>query len=182
MREETRAQIISSAIRLFAQHGYAHTSMRRIAGGAGISSGLSYHYFDSKEALLNGVFEHIMAGIDREILVVLTTTPVVGQAVGIVRTVSQMLKEEPDFWRLFYALRSQPAVDALLGNRFIEKTNALRSCLIASFEAQGHPNPTLKGYVAYCLIEGMNQQFLLDPEHYPLDDVVEEIILELSRQ
>lgn len=47
-----REQLLSTALRLFAEHGYAATSTKRIAQVAGVTEGLIFHYFDNKEALL----------------------------------------------------------------------------------------------------------------------------------
>jgi AcrR family transcriptional regulator len=47
-----REQILAAALTLFCEHGYAATSTRRIAEAAGVTEGLIFHHFPSKEALL----------------------------------------------------------------------------------------------------------------------------------
>ncbi|MFE3957747.1 TetR/AcrR family transcriptional regulator [Nocardia sp. NPDC059091] len=59
--EETRQQIIDAALRLFEQNGYTKTTMRAIAGEAGVSVGNAYYYFTSKEHLVQGFYQHIQA-------------------------------------------------------------------------------------------------------------------------
>jgi AcrR family transcriptional regulator len=49
--EERREQILDSALRVFSQKGFAGASIRHIAREAGITEGLIYHYFESKEQL-----------------------------------------------------------------------------------------------------------------------------------
>jgi TetR/AcrR family transcriptional regulator len=51
MRDERREQILASAARLFATRGLAATRIADIAESVGMSQGLLYHYFDSKEAI-----------------------------------------------------------------------------------------------------------------------------------
>jgi AcrR family transcriptional regulator len=58
VREERRQQIRSSALRLFAENGLAATKMSDIAADVGISQGLFYHYYPSKEALFTELIEH----------------------------------------------------------------------------------------------------------------------------
>jgi AcrR family transcriptional regulator len=41
--EATRTRIVEAALRLFAEHGYARTTMRAIAGEAGVSVGNAYY-------------------------------------------------------------------------------------------------------------------------------------------
>ncbi len=50
--EARRQQIIDIALGLFAQHGFAATSTKRIAQEVGVTEGLIFHYFASKGELL----------------------------------------------------------------------------------------------------------------------------------
>jgi len=50
--EARRQQIIDAALNLFAQHGFAATSTKRIAQEVGVTEGLIFHYFPSKGELL----------------------------------------------------------------------------------------------------------------------------------
>ena len=52
IREEKRSLIMKVALELFAEEGYHNTSISKIASRAGISKGLLYNYFDSKEDLI----------------------------------------------------------------------------------------------------------------------------------
>lgn len=65
-----RAQILETALRLFAMQGFDGTSTREIAQAAGISEGLIFHYFPTKEDLLNSVFDtrHSFIGELRQLL------------------------------------------------------------------------------------------------------------------
>jgi AcrR family transcriptional regulator len=50
--EERHAQIIESAINVFARQGFANTRMNDVAIEAGLSKGLLYWYFKSKEEII----------------------------------------------------------------------------------------------------------------------------------
>lgn len=50
--EQTRRQLIDSALQLFRTQGYAKTTMRSIAEAAGVSVGNAYYYFRSKDELV----------------------------------------------------------------------------------------------------------------------------------
>lgn len=54
-RDETKAAVLASACRLFAEHGYAATSLEAIAFDCGGSVRPIYHYFGSKKALFSAV-------------------------------------------------------------------------------------------------------------------------------
>lgn len=55
--EDRREQIIDAAMRVFAQKGYSNATNKDIAREAGITPGLIYYYFESKEALLYALLE-----------------------------------------------------------------------------------------------------------------------------
>jgi AcrR family transcriptional regulator len=61
---ETRALIRRAALRLFTQQGYEATSLRQIADELGINKASLYYYFDSKDAILQSLFEE--RGIEAE--------------------------------------------------------------------------------------------------------------------
>ena len=49
--DDRRAQLLELAIRMFTERPYDDFSMDELAGAAGVSKGLLYHYFPSKRAL-----------------------------------------------------------------------------------------------------------------------------------
>jgi AcrR family transcriptional regulator len=55
--EERRAQLIDTALNIFAQKGLEGTTVKDLAEGAGVAQGLLYHYFRSKEELLHAALE-----------------------------------------------------------------------------------------------------------------------------
>src|SRR4051794_16430291 len=58
----TRARIIDAAERLFAERGFAATSMRDISSASGISHPLIHHHFGSKEDLYAAVKRRMVEG------------------------------------------------------------------------------------------------------------------------
>lgn len=54
---DRKKQILKAAVEVFAERGFHRTRVSDIARRAGVAYGLIYHYFDSKDAVLNAVFE-----------------------------------------------------------------------------------------------------------------------------
>ena len=50
--EETRERILDAALQLFRERGFDETTMRDIAGEAGVATGAAYYYFRSKEEMV----------------------------------------------------------------------------------------------------------------------------------
>lgn len=55
--EQTRVQILETALTIFRERGYEETTMRAIAEAAGVSVGNAYYYFRSKEHLIQAFYE-----------------------------------------------------------------------------------------------------------------------------
>ncbi|MDQ4071952.1 MAG: TetR/AcrR family transcriptional regulator [Actinomycetota bacterium] len=53
---DKRRMILDAAITVFARQGFHHCRVSDVADEAGVAYGLVYHYFDSKEEILNELF------------------------------------------------------------------------------------------------------------------------------
>ena len=57
IRDERKEQILQAALRVFARRGIAGTKISMIVAEAGVSQGLFYHYFKSKDEILIALVE-----------------------------------------------------------------------------------------------------------------------------
>ncbi len=110
IREERKALIIETALELFADEGYHNTTISKIAARAGISKGLLYNYFESKEALLSEVLnkstEEITMYFDPNKDGYLSEE----EFEWFIRKIFAVVREKLPFWRLFYQLLMQKEV------------------------------------------------------------------------
>lgn len=63
MRNATRQKIQSAGMRLFVQKGFGSTNVQDIADAAGISIGLLYRHYKTKESLFNELVEFALDGL-----------------------------------------------------------------------------------------------------------------------
>jgi AcrR family transcriptional regulator len=176
IRQTTRKAIVEAAMVCFARQGYAQTTIRHIAAEAGVSTGLMYHYFEGKEALLQAVFENCMATLSGVMVQAYRGSQPRDRLPVLLRAMFDMLEEDKDFWALFQMLRGQPAIMAILGVEFREWTRRLTELFTAELRRLGRVQPELKALILYSLVEGTIQQYLLDPDEYPLAQVSDHII------
>src|SRR5581483_9796156 len=73
---EKRRQILDAAIHVFARQGFHACRVSDIADEAGVAYGLVYHYFASKDQVLNELFT------ERWSLLLATISEVDGQPIG----------------------------------------------------------------------------------------------------
>jgi len=65
--EETRTQLMNSAVKLFSSHGFNAASVDDICKDAGVSKGAFYHHFESKQALFLALLDGWLDTIDSAI-------------------------------------------------------------------------------------------------------------------
>lgn len=65
IREERKKQILRAAVKVFARKGLTDTKIADIAAAAGISHGLAYRYFTSKEEVFAALVTQAMQGTAR---------------------------------------------------------------------------------------------------------------------
>ncbi|HTP07790.1 MAG TPA: TetR family transcriptional regulator, partial [Anaerolineae bacterium] len=65
--EETRSHILDAAGELFAEHGYAATSVADICAWAGVTKGAFYHHFKSKQSVFLELRDRWLAPLEAQL-------------------------------------------------------------------------------------------------------------------
>jgi AcrR family transcriptional regulator len=178
LRDQSRAKIVQTALELFATHGYERTSIRMIATAAGVAQGLLYNYFSSKEELLRAIFMQSMEQVQASFVLPADDSDPLMRLEHYIRGCFVMLREHLNFWRLGYSVRAQPEAMAKLAPEIGAWTDEIRRTLEQHFIALGTPQPPVDAAILFAQIDGVSQHYALNPEHYPLDQVVEGVVLQ----
>lgn len=155
MRGSRRQQIMDAGLEMFSREGYSHCSIAQLAKHAGISKGLMYNYFESKEALLVAIIEdgmdEIMSMIDPNLDGTLTPE----EMEGFIRGTFTSMRENLPFWILFINVVLQPKVQELLsGEPFKGVMKRFGPSMIAYFEQMGFEDPMLEMMTFSAMMEG----------------------------
>jgi len=110
IREEKTALIMDTALMHFANEGYYATTIDHIAKYAGISKGLMYNYFDSKEELLKAIIQKSITEVMNYFDIDRDGYLSEQEFEFFVRKINVMLKEKRSFWRLLFQLLMQNEV------------------------------------------------------------------------
>ena len=99
--EEKREQILQAAVRVFAAQGYESTRVGDIAKDAGVAYGLVYHYFGSKEAVLEAVFREAWGRLLAAVALAEETGETAAEQVElVVKIVLRAWRDDPNLVRL----------------------------------------------------------------------------------
>jgi AcrR family transcriptional regulator len=110
MREEKMTLIMDVALEQFANEGYFRTTINHIAKHAGISKGLIYNYFESKEALLSEIITRSVSEIDNYFDINKDGYLTEEEFEYFMKRIAQILIEKQSFWQLLFQLLIQKEV------------------------------------------------------------------------
>ena len=174
MRESRRLKIMEVAMRLFALEGYGHVSISRLAIEAGISKGLMYHYFESKDALLTAIIEHgmnqFMDLFDPDHNGILEPK----EMESFIRKIFETVRSHQEYWIHFISVLLQPNVkEYLKDNSFALPVEKYMQMLFQYFEKRGFDDPALEMVTFAALIEGFGVLLIYA---YPVYQFPEELM------
>jgi AcrR family transcriptional regulator len=107
IREEKMTLIMDVALQHFASDGYFRTTIRHIARHAGMSKGLMYNYFESKEALLRAIIHRSVNEIYRYFDIDKDGYLSEEEFEFFIRKINALLEEKRSFWQLLMQLLVQ---------------------------------------------------------------------------
>lgn len=103
-----REEILDTAAKLFAQHGYTDTDTQLLADELGVGKGTLYRYFPSKEELFLAAVDRVMRELCQQVEVsVAAETDALDQIAAAVRRCLVFFAEHPEFVELLMQERAQ---------------------------------------------------------------------------
>jgi AcrR family transcriptional regulator len=99
--EDKRRLILDAAVRVFARQGYETSRVGDVAKEAGVAYGLVYHYFGSKDAVLEAVFREQWGRLLAAVALAEQTGGSAPEQLGlVVKIVLRAWRDDPDLVRL----------------------------------------------------------------------------------
>ncbi len=176
IREVKRNQIMDSALALFAEFGFTSTSINMIAKKTGISKGLIYNYFESKEDLINTIltdgFNEFLNVFDTNKDVLLTDE----EFTFFINETFDILKTNSTFWRLYFVVMFQPDVLKLIEAEIMKVVMPLIITLESYYKSKGVENPMAYARFVGAMLDGVSMNYVMDPDTFPLDEIKKIII------
>lgn len=114
-------EIITTALRVFAEKGFENTTMQTIANETGISKGLMYHYFSSKNDIVQACLEWAMDD-SKNLIDEMEHLPGTSIEKLLYFSRGSLSQERRDSFRIIQRLIT---VDEKINKRFVEQFNQL---------------------------------------------------------
>ena len=184
MRAEASARILRAATEVFSRKGFWSSTTDDVARAAGVSKGLVFNYFKTKDDLLEAILrEHLSAALrvwseDRP-----SGTPEEQLRDLFDRTMQHAL-EHTDAYRLYFSLLYQPGASPALERAVAEVKDEVAShyeSLTKIIRAAGVRNAQARALLFQASINGMFSFLLLQPElpenpKFPLKAIRDQLI------
>ena len=168
IREESQQKILTAAFNLMSEKGYDSTSIAQIAKEAGVSKGLMYNYFHSKEDLLKALIERTLQDGDKIMEGVFSDDPV-ETLKNVIKWYFNELRYNLREWKfiseIMFRADMYPFVKDLTSQKLKEYTKLFSALL----QELGFENPIDEAYVIGGLFDGIGFQCLVVGEEYPID-------------
>ena len=175
IREQSRQQIVDAAFVLFANEGYSKTSIAAVAKKAEVSKGLIYHYFSSKQEILEAIFDQLVSLGDKMTRFPQEFTP--GQKIQqVIEQTFAFFEHQSGIGKLMLSLALQREAFATLKPKLdlIQKEQMI--LFSAVMEELGFEQPMLQAYELGALMDGILLGRVSLGDHYPLEELKQKIL------
>ncbi|KAB2813846.1 TetR/AcrR family transcriptional regulator [Phaeocystidibacter luteus] len=180
IRTQSRKAILNAAFELFALDGFSKTSMAAIAKEAGISKGLIYHHFESKEDVLKAVFDNLIAETADVWLQEDENSSPVDTLNTIIDFSLIFMKQSPGWVRLLIHLALQEDVMEGLSEHIHQLREGKILQVKPLFEALGYENAAEEAMYFGAKMDGISMGFLALGDEYPLQQMINRLKLEYN--
>ncbi|MEW2263020.1 TetR/AcrR family transcriptional regulator [Streptomyces sp. NPDC047853] len=190
--ERTRARILDSAAELFSRSGFNAVSLRDIAAHAGLTHAGVLHHFSGKESLLTAVLSHrdrldaqsVFPGITHPGAPEPSPAERLRMLLGVVARNSST----PGLVALYTKLSAEATDPGHPAHHYFrERYRVLREELTVLVEAlwtaSGPPtavDPAVVARQLLALMDGLQTQWLLEPEAVAMEDLVRDYLVRLG--
>lgn len=176
-----KEQVLLAAASLFSNQGFESTSMAQICEEAGVSKGLIYHHFRSKNEILRELFKQSTERMKSLSKGVEERGGPEDQLLKILEQLFAALRNDKEFFKFNLNLLLQPSLRGIVGELLEERSTALFETVHALFLQIKPKESELKTYLLLAELDGIALSYLSTFKDYPLAQV-EQAMLERYRK
>ncbi len=169
IRENKKKLIMDAALEYFAREGYYTTTIEDITKHAGISKGLIYNYFKSKEELLNEIMlkgaANIVKLLDKDRDGILTED----EFKFFINETFKLIENNTEYWKLYFAILNQPNIQKVIEENIFKSYPILLKSVIMFFKFRNCFDPEAETLFFHALIDGICMNYISNPMLYPLE-------------
>lgn len=176
IRQEKTKLILDTALELFAEKGFHQTSISDITRKAGISKGLLYNYFESKDEVLKSIIQTGYEAAYNHLDLNNDHTLARDEFISFMRITFRSVRENPKFWKLYSALVMQPDILDLVKIEYSQKALEIQKMFFNFIMESGSIAPEQDLIAISSLIKGSHLILITAPDYFPGEQFEDTII------
>jgi len=172
LRKESRQRILDAALKVFAKQGYHSATVDAIAKTAGISKGLMYNYFKSKDEVLNELMIGMMEALMCEYMPLKPSKKFTkDDIIKFINLGIDLVLQKPYYWKLYFSVFVQPEVMSIVYKKMMKMGKPYVEGLIDYFKKKGVEKPEIMTRYFSAIMDGIQMHIMLDPKTFPAEEV-----------
>lgn len=176
MREQSTKKILDAALQLFANEGYHATSVSKIAKQAGVSKGLMYNYYHSKEDLLKAIIHQAIKQGEEAISELMQAKTAQEKLEFIINYSFSWFTEHEQYAKMIMSLSIQIGQFPYVKEMIQSKIDGQYSFLTQIFADLGYNQPEMEAKAIAALLDGAALQSISVGELLNLQELKEFLI------
>ncbi len=176
IRKQKKELIMETALELFAENGFHATSISQIAKKAGISKGLAYNYFESKNDILEEIIKHGFEAVYAELDFNQESKVTKDEFIHFIRHSFDLVRENTQHWKLFFSLMVQPHVTNTFADEYKTKGEPVFHMMYNFIKSQGSKDTEGDLMAISAMLEGAFLYSIAAPDVFPMDIMEEKVI------
>ncbi|MBB6459329.1 TetR/AcrR family transcriptional regulator [Flammeovirga kamogawensis] len=178
---DKKEQIIEVATKLFAKKGFENTSISEVCETAGVSKGLIFHHFKSKNGLLREIFSRTTNDIKKNNLTHKAENPY--QILSLLlNSFFEQLKKDSTFLQLNVSVISQPTTREIVKDLIDERAALIFESTKKIFNEIDPINSTIRSYMFIAELDGIALNYLSIFNDFPIEEIKSELIKKYIQQ
>jgi len=181
IRKISKQKILDAALEVFAKQGYHSSTVNAIAKTAGISKGLLYNYFKSKDDVLKELMIGMMEALMFEIMPLRPGEKFKKKdIVNFINAGIDLVLAKPYYWKLYFSIALQPEVMAMVFDKMMEMVQPYLSAMTEFYREKGIEHPEVMMRYLSAVMDGIQFHCMIDPKTFPAEEVKKLLIKQFT--
>ncbi len=184
LKATRRLEIQEAALELFATQGFYNSSVSNVAKKAGVSKGLIYNYFSSKEEMLEVILQNFISLTAEKLRFDNPKKVRPSDVRRFVEASIDLVRHNKQQWKLFSSLFYQSGVMALVEEYIARLYKLTTEPLLAFYTWQGlrKEQAIIKAQLFHSALDGLKMKVLFaDDEEFPIEQLKTELFETFTR-
>jgi len=167
IRSESINKILMAAMELFATDGFAGTSVNAVAKKAGVSKGLIYNYFESKDAIVKGLINMMLQKAD-DMMEQATAEKALSpkqELKNLIDVFFKTLEQQIEMMRWILPLAFQMSRFSFVNDMVSGKIESTIGVMQRIFKNLGYDDPEREAWLLGAIMDGLGMDVAILPDY-----------------